>query len=209
MAAKLSRAWVRASPTILSAFADAATSADWMSPCRSTASSKRSRRSRRRVARISRAERVNGMISSTNGLPSSSGAQRGLMTQLRRLCGKLCLRLATAGRAWITSPIEPSRTTRMRNIGSYVSFQQFERRFRYSRGARHASCSGDRWDTRASGRGCTRLARGPPSPADRWDRWSDRRLRRIRRWSVLPARRRCAWRRNRWSDRRGTPRPGR
>ena len=40
-----------------------------------------------------------------------------MMIQLRWLRGKLCFRLATAGRAWITSPSEPSRITSMRNIG--------------------------------------------------------------------------------------------
>jgi len=42
-------------------------------------------------------ERSTGMISSTYGLPASKGIQRGAMSQVRWLCGKLCLRLATAG----------------------------------------------------------------------------------------------------------------
>jgi len=37
--------------------------------------------------------------------------------QVRVDPGKLCLSVAQAGRAWMTSPMEPIRTTRMRGLG--------------------------------------------------------------------------------------------
>src|SRR5271157_6360600 len=51
---------------------------------------------------------------STKGFSASSSAQRGSTAQVRRLAGWLCFSEATAGRVWMISPMEPSRTTRMR-----------------------------------------------------------------------------------------------
>src|SRR6266849_6348981 len=43
-----------------------------------------------------------------------SGAHCASMSQVRREPGKLCLSEATAGSAWITSPMAPKRTIRIR-----------------------------------------------------------------------------------------------
>src|SRR5712691_4357761 len=87
--------------------------ADWRRPWKSTTVSNGSRRRRRMTDRRPRTVRSNGMISSTDGLPSSRGIQWGLISQEMFAVGKVCFRLATAGRAWMTSPMAPRRITRM------------------------------------------------------------------------------------------------
>src|SRR5271165_3217992 len=53
--------------------------------------------------------RSNGRTASTWGLPSRSGAHFGATIHVRRLSGKLRLRLATAGSVCRMSPMAPNR----------------------------------------------------------------------------------------------------
>src|SRR5579883_2203169 len=73
----------------------------------------------------------------------------------------------------------------------------------------HASYTGDRWDTRAAGRGCTRRERAPHAPVRPWARWLRRRWLRKRQPSERRERRPHASLRNRSSGRGGTRKPDR
>src|SRR4051794_20378843 len=65
-------------------------------------------------------------------MPSRSGAHREATIQVMCAPGRLCFKLATAGSAWITSPMAPSRTTSILKAGSstvapvYIFNQGFE-----------------------------------------------------------------------------------
>src|SRR5271165_1308391 len=70
--------------------------------------------------------RSNGRTASTWGLPSRSGAHFGATIHVRRLSGKLCLRLDTAGSACRMSPMAPNLMAAMlKDGGEALTLIQF------------------------------------------------------------------------------------
>src|SRR5271168_766261 len=88
-------------------------------------------RMRAMIPRMEAGERVSvAQISVASPLLATRDSQRGCVSQVIWLAGKVCRNAETAGKVWTMSPSEPRRTTRNRGSGILILANIFQQRTR-------------------------------------------------------------------------------
>src|SRR5271154_3489888 len=83
------------------------------------------------IPRMELSERVSvAQISVASPLLATRDSQRGCVSQVIWLAGKVCRNADTAGKVWTISPSEPRRTTRNRGSGILILANIFQQRAR-------------------------------------------------------------------------------